>query len=55
MRRGLPPIYIKVSEKEEYQEALARADLKYDYNGLYGVIFRSILRAQSELTESSML
>lgn len=55
MHRGLPPIYIKAAEKEEYRCALARADMEEDFNNLYEVIFKALLRAQAELTEAPML
>jgi len=55
MKRGVLPIYIKVEEKEEYRSALEKADQTQDYNPLYCVLFKAILRAQSELTKLPML
>lgn len=53
IRRKLPPIYFKVEEKDEYLEALAQADRDdKNYEQLYEVVFKAILRAQAELTEA---
>ena len=51
VHRGLFPIYIRVQEKDQYYKALAIADRDGDFDELYAVIFRSLLRAQAELTE----
>ncbi len=53
IRRGLPPIYFKVEDKDEYLGALAQADEDdKSYGQLYEVVFKAILRAQAELTEA---
>lgn len=55
MRRGLLPIYIKVEEKEQYRDALAKADMGDGLDELYEVVFKAILRAEAELTETALL
>lgn len=55
MRRGLLPIYIKVEEKTEYEDALAKADMDGTYDKLYAVVARAILRSQVELSEAPPL
>ena len=49
VRAGMLPIYIKAEEKEKYFEALARADLTGDYNELYEIVYRLIIKACVEL------
>ena len=49
VRAGILPIYVKVEEKERYFEALAHADLTGDYNELYEVVFKLILRSCVDL------
>ena len=49
VRAGMLPIYIKVEDKGEYLKALARADKLQDYDELYEIIFRLILRSYVEL------
>ena len=49
VRAGIVPVYIKVEDKEEYLDALARADSSQDYNELYELLFRLILRSYMEL------
>ena len=53
IRRGLPPLYIKVKEKKEYLDALEVADTKNNYDSLYEVIFKIMLRCNSEISQSS--
>ena len=49
VRAGMLPIYIKVEEKKDYLNALARADEFEDYDELYEIVFRLILRSYVEL------
>lgn len=49
VRAGVTPIYIKVEDKKEYIEALSRADQFGDYNELYELIFRLIIRCSVDL------
>lgn len=49
VRAGLLPIYIKVEEKKEYIDALARADELNDYDELYEIMLRLILRTFVDL------
>lgn len=50
VRAGLPPIYIKVEDKDEYMSALSRADSLKNYDELYEVIFRVMLKSHIALT-----
>lgn len=52
IRRGLLPIYIRVQEKDEYKEALSTADTTGNYDDLYLVLFKALMRAQAEFTEA---
>ena len=47
---GLPPIYIKTENKNEYLEALSEAD-KNNMNDLYEVIYKSIFRCHMDLNK----
>ena len=49
VRAGITPIYIKVEDKKEYIEALSRADQLGDYDELYEVIYKLIIRSYVEL------
>ena len=49
VRAGMLPIYIKVEEKKEYIDALARADKLQDYDELYEILLRLILRTFVDL------
>jgi Fic family protein len=49
VRSGIIPIYIKVEDKKEYVAALSRADQTGDYDELYEVVFRLILRSYVDL------
>lgn len=51
VRAGMVPVYIKVEEKAEYVEALSRADEYDDYEPLYEIIFRLILRSYVDLNK----
>lgn len=53
VRKGLSPLYIKVKEKKEYLDALEIADTKNDYDSLYEVIIKIMLRCNSEICQSS--
>ena len=46
---GIYPLYIKVEEKKEYIKALEQADKTGNYDELYEIIFRSLLRAHTDL------
>lgn len=46
---GITPIYINVDEKKEYVSALTRADQTGDFEDLYEIIFRLILKYSTEL------
>ena len=50
VRAQLPPIYIKVEDKKEYLAALSRADKYDDYDELYEIIFRVMLKSHADLT-----
>ena len=52
VRSNLPPIYIKVEDKEEYREALSRADQTGEYDDLYELIFRLILKSHVALNKA---
>lgn len=45
VRAGITPIYIKVEDKTDYIAALSRADQCGDYDELYEMIFRLIIRS----------
>ena len=49
--KGLPPVYIKFPEKEEYYEALKMADSGQGYNKLYKVIMRESIRSSIKLNQ----
>lgn len=51
VRAELPPVYIKVEEKEEYIKALERADKTGDYDELYEILFKTIIKCHVELRE----
>ena len=51
VRAGITPFYIKVEDKDEYLEALARADAVGRYDDLYEVIFKLILKSSVELNK----
>jgi Predicted Zn peptidase len=50
VRAGIMPIYIKVEDKKEYINALARADALQDYDELYEIVYKLILRSYVDLT-----
>ena len=45
VRAGIMPIYIKVEDKKDYLEALSRADQCGDYNELYEIVFKLIIKS----------
>jgi len=49
VRAGMVPVYIKVEDKSEYVDALSRADKYDDYDALYEIIFKLILRSHVDL------
>lgn len=49
VRAGLCPVYIKVQEKPEYINALEKADKEDNFNNLYEVLFRAMIRVHAEL------
>lgn len=51
VRAGMMPIYIRVADKQEYIDALAYADKTSDYEELYEIVFRLMLRSLVELTK----
>lgn len=50
VRAGLTPIYIKVEEKKNYIAALEKVDIEKNYDDLYELIFRVMLRSHVELS-----
>lgn len=52
VRAGIVPVYIKVEDKKEYLDALARADAMQDYDELYDLIFRLVLKSYVDLNIS---
>lgn len=51
VRFGIPPIYIFVKDKEEYTSALELADKTGDYEELFELILKCIIRSHIELTK----
>ncbi|MBQ0054952.1 MAG: Fic family protein [Synergistaceae bacterium] len=49
VRSSITPLYIRTEDKDEYIEALAAADKTQNYEPLYEVIFKAILRSHVEL------
>lgn len=52
--KGLPPVYIKYPEKEEYYEGLSNVDKNKDYNKLYRVFMREAIRSSMQLNKVSV-
>lgn len=52
--KGLPPIYIKYPEKDEYYEGLKNIDKKKDYNKLFKVFMREVIRSSMQLNRVSL-
>lgn len=51
VRSRICPLYIKCEEKDAYFHALEIADLTGNYDELYEVLFKALLRSHSELCE----
>lgn len=51
VRAGINPVYIKVEEKRDYVEALAKADKYKDYDELYEIIFKLIIKSSVALNK----
>ena len=49
--KGLPPVYIKFPEKEEYYEALKMADSGQGYSKLYKVLMKESIRSSIKLNQ----
>ena len=54
IKRRILPIYIRVEEKDEYLDALSFAD-NNEYDNLFIVIYKALIRAQAELSEAPPL
>ena len=50
VRAGIVPVYVRVEEKEMYYKALEAADATGNFNQLYEVVFKAILRSSMDLT-----
>lgn len=51
LRYGVPPVYIRTTNKQEYCNALEYADKTQNYSKLYEFFLKSIIRAHVELAE----
>lgn len=51
IRYGMIPVYIKLSNKEEYYAGLAMADKTGDYSRLYEYMLKSIINSHVELAD----
>lgn len=52
--KGLPPIYIKYSEKEEYYEGLNNIDKSQNYDKLFKIFMREVIRSSMQLNKVSV-
>ena len=52
VRAGITPIYIKIEDKKDYIAALSWADQSGDYDELYEIIFKLIIRSSVELQKN---
>lgn len=52
--KGLPPIYIKFPEKDEYYDGLKNVDTKGNYDKLYKVFMRETIRSVMKLNKVSI-
>ena len=52
--KGLPPIYIKFPEKDEYYDGLKNVDTKGNYDKLYKVFMRETIRSAMKLNKISI-
>lgn len=53
--KGIPPIYIKFPEKDEYYEGLKNIDIEGDYEKLYKVFMRETVRSAIKLNKVSLI
>ena len=51
VRAGMLPLYIRVEDKADYINALAQADECNNYDELYEIVFRQILKTYVELSK----
>lgn len=52
--KGLPPIYIKYPEKDEYYEGLKNIDKSQNYDKLFKVFMREVIRSSMQLNKVSI-
>ena len=52
--KGLPPIYIKYPEKDEYYEGLNNVDKNNNYDKLFKVFMREVIRSSMQLNKVSI-
>lgn len=52
--KGLPPIYIKYPEKDEYYEGLNHVDRSNNYSKLFKVFMREVIRSSMQLSRVSV-
>ena len=52
--KGLPPIYIKYPEKDEYYEGLNNVDINNKYDKLFKVFMREVIRSSMQLNKVSI-
>lgn len=52
--KGLPPIYIKYPEKDEYFEGLSNIDKNQSYDKLFKVFMREVIRNSMQLNKVSL-
>ena len=51
IRYGMPPVYVKLKNKEEYYAGLALADKSGDYSILYEYMVKAIIASHVEMLE----
>jgi Fic family protein len=49
VRAGITPVYLKVEDKKDYIAALSKADQYGDYDEIYEIVFKLIIRSSVEL------
>ena len=54
VRAGLCPVYIKVEEKAEYISSLEKADKENNFDSLYEILFKVLIRVHAELHSSHL-
>lgn len=52
--KGIPPIYIKYSEKDEYYQGLNNIDKQQNYDKLFKVFMREVIRSSMQLNRVSI-